>query len=185
MKYTVFEEPSTSARIEASMSANKLDLLKKITMDFLEYLNQVDNPALASLIEILTDKTRSVQNNPKLFNEYKISCVEIVRAHLALLSPDQLNRQLSIVEHISEALRYMFSVIDLLLVSVLCIRRTMEDSYTPGAPSLVGRNHFFQPPHTNNELANAIENYQEQLHRLGSELDVEIAEPDSIKNTKG
>jgi len=47
----------------------------------------------------------------------------------------------------------------------------------------VGRNHFFQPPHTNNELANTIENYQEQLHRLGSELDVKIPEPDPNKNT--
>jgi hypothetical protein len=59
----------------------------------------------------------------------------------------------------------------------------MEDSYTPGAPFLVGRNHFFQPPHTNNELANAIENYQEQLHRFCSELNVEIPEPDPNKNT--
>jgi hypothetical protein len=52
MKYTVFEELSTSARIEDNMSASKLALLKKITMDFLEYLKKVDTPALASLIEI-------------------------------------------------------------------------------------------------------------------------------------
>ena len=152
-------------------------------MDFLEYLKKMDTPALASLIEILTDNTLSFQNNPKLFNEYKTSCVEIVQTHLTLLSPDQLNRSLTVVEHLSEALRTMFSVIDLLLTSVLCLRRTMYDSHTPGAPFLVGRNHFFPPPHTNNELANAIENYQEQLHRLGSELDVEIPEPDPNKNT--
>jgi len=70
------------------------------------------------------------------------------------------------LEHISEALRAFFHVLDNIVS--LFSSKTMAETYNPVARSLVGRNHFLTKPNRETDLSRAMQNFEEKLSQLNA-----------------
>jgi hypothetical protein len=102
-------------------------------------------------------------------DEYKIRCRESLDEHREGLSHAFI-RDLTLLEHVSEAFRAFFNVLDKVITWAGGFKHTMESTYTPGAREMFGRDHFFKKPNLESDLSKAISAFENTLEMLGQDI---------------
>lgn len=148
-------QTTTNASNKEKPAENPLpdNSLVKSVQSFIQALQQIKGNRFNPLISQLVNISEQYLAGKKQLDAYKTECAAAIQAYEPQLQAAS-QRSLSLFEYICELLRKLFHFIDRIM-SVFS-SKTMADTYTPGARTFLGRNHFFVPPDRNTELGNAL-----------------------------
>ena len=135
----------------------------EVVKQFVGHLERITLKKFEPLIDQLKKLSRQYLEGTITLENYKAGCMQEVAACKTDLS-QAAQRSLTFLEHISEALRAFFNVLDNIVSSFSS--KTMAETYNPLARSLVGRNHFFIEPDRKTELNQAMDAFDRELGRL-------------------
>ena len=140
-------------------------LASKIVKDFIDVLDRFgyDAPTNVSLFETISGlkkRTQDYQAGRLTLGEYKAKSEKV----LAKLEVPLTRKARTIVEHIHEAFRQFFNLLDRLLTPMVTLGKQKESKETLGARLLHGKDHFFNP--LKSDIAILVEKFDKTLKKL-------------------
>ena len=140
-------------------------LASKIVKDFIDVLDRFgyDAPTNVSLFETISGlkkRTQDYQAGRLTLGEYKAKSEKV----LAKLEVPLARKARTIVEHIHEAFRQFFNLLDRLLTPMVTLGKQKESKETLGARLLHGKDHFFNP--LKSDIAILVEKFDKTLKKL-------------------
>ena len=153
----------TTPPLNDAMKEKAKNIVHDLTLS-LRQLNPKDEKLTAFIAELITHGEAFIEDND--LDKYKRNSMDALTKHKPGLSPG-FTRSLTLFEHISEALRSMFNVLDKIVSYVTLSQQTMaEKGSTPGAQFLRKKPHFFNKPDTETSLGQAMREFENNLKTL-------------------
>lgn len=106
---------------------------------------------------------------------FKQKCAATLNGAKTDLSSQMTRKPETILEHISVAMQSLFRILDNAVSWMLKSEKTMAESYTLGAKTLTGRDHFFNAPET--KLGTEMRQFKETLEKLENEASIGSPKP--------
>lgn len=148
----------------------------KVVKEFLVTLGRLDEELnsgkktkdneLTIGVRELTKLCNSYMKGRMEYDEFKKESKEIVRG--IKLPMTETRKAQTFCEHLREAVRSMLKVMDWVVTSVATLGKKHEMDHTPGARTMVGRSHFFNPLTKDSKFGAVVKDFEHSLDNLDS-----------------
>ena len=140
-----------------------------VVMKFVKAMEEINptgqNPELRQLVGALLGHSKYFTDGIIDLKTYKVNCNSSVGDAKKGLSTALTREPRTILEHITNAIRVMFNLLDRMVTYATGAKQSMDQTHTPGAKFLTGRDHFFNRPETG--LGTELRTFSDAIEKLG------------------